>query len=137
MYEQFVLHLQSIIEHFQVSSTSLLSYSNDFQLEDKLLLFHLITSNYSKLRWIVNYIYFWFSLGFLILRTCYVFLQAASINDQAKSPILLLRQCNTHNWCVELERFIYQMSTERIALSGRKFYRMTRDLLFKVIGFAQ
>lgn len=80
----------------------------------------------------MNYFYYWFSLVFLIFRTCYVFMKAASINEQSKSSLLILRQCSAHNWCVELERLIYQMSTEITALSGRNLYKITRNLLFKV-----
>ncbi|XP_017472223.1 PREDICTED: gustatory receptor for sugar taste 64a [Rhagoletis zephyria] len=89
---------------------------------------------FNKLRWPINYVYFWFSLLFLIGRTTFVFLTAASINDEAKDALSVLRRIPANTWCVEVERLIFQMSTTTVALSGKKFYFLTRRLLFGMAG---
>ncbi|XP_067648195.1 gustatory receptor for sugar taste 64a-like isoform X2 [Eurosta solidaginis] len=89
---------------------------------------------FNKLRWPINYVYFWFSLLFLIGRTAFVFLTAASINDEAKDALNVLRRVPATTWCVEVERLIFQMTTSTVALSGKKFYFLTRRLLFGMAG---
>ncbi|XP_018783856.1 PREDICTED: gustatory receptor for sugar taste 64a [Bactrocera latifrons] len=89
---------------------------------------------FNKLRWPINYVYFWFSLLFLIGRTAFVFLTAASINDEAKDALGVLRRVSAKTWCVEVERLIFQMATTTVALSGKKFYFLTRRLLFGMAG---
>lgn len=82
--------------------------------------------------YLINKIYFWYSLLYLIGRTCVVFLCAGSIHDVSRRPIEYIRTVPTCEWCTELERFAEQVSTEKIALSGMKFFLMTRKLLFGV-----
>ncbi|CAD7003822.1 unnamed protein product [Ceratitis capitata] len=96
---------------------------------------------FNKLRWPINYVYFWFSLLFLIGRTAFVFLTAAAINDEAKEALGVLRRVSDKTWCVEkffflrqVERLIFQMTTTTVALSGKKFYFLTRRLLFGMAG---
>jgi len=86
----------------------------------------------SKLRWPINYIYFWYSLLYLIARTAFVFLTAADINEESKRGLGVLRRVSSRSWCVEVERLIFQMTTQTVALSGKKFYFLTRRLLFGV-----
>jgi len=86
----------------------------------------------SKLRWPINYIYFWYSLLYLIGRTAFVFLTAADINEESKRGLGVLRRVSSRSWCVEVERLIFQMTTQTVALSGKKFYFLTRRLLFGV-----
>ncbi|XP_037946062.1 gustatory receptor for sugar taste 64a-like [Teleopsis dalmanni] len=88
---------------------------------------------FNKLRWPINYIYFWYSLLYLIGRTAYVFLTAASINDESKAALGVLRRVSKTTWCVEVERLIFQMATQTVALSGKKFYYLTRKLLFGIL----
>ncbi|XP_073836399.1 gustatory receptor 64a isoform X2 [Musca autumnalis] len=89
---------------------------------------------FNKLRWPINYIYFWYSLLYLIGRTAFVFLSAASINDESKGGLAVLRRVSSRTWCVEVERLIFQMTTQTVALSGKKFYFLTRRLLFGMAG---
>ncbi|KAM7357500.1 gustatory receptor 64a isoform 2-T3 [Cochliomyia hominivorax] len=89
---------------------------------------------FNKLRWPINYIYFWYSLLYLIGRMAFVFLSAASINDQSKAGLPVLRKVSPRTWCVEVERLIFEMTTQTVALSGKKFYFLTRRLLFGMAG---
>ncbi|XP_063709343.1 gustatory receptor for sugar taste 64a-like [Culicoides brevitarsis] len=87
-----------------------------------------------KLPYMINSIYFWFSLFFLIFRTCAVFLSAAEINEQAEGPLEIIRHLPNSVWNVDIERLADQIRTQTIALSGMKFFFMTRRLLFGMIG---
>ncbi|XP_034109906.2 gustatory receptor for sugar taste 64a [Drosophila albomicans] len=89
---------------------------------------------FNKLRWPISYVYFWYSTLYLVARTACVFLTAATINDESRSALGVLRRVSTRNWCVEVERLIFQMSTQTVALSGKKFYFLTRRLLFGMAG---
>ncbi|XP_034481335.1 gustatory receptor for sugar taste 64a [Drosophila innubila] len=89
---------------------------------------------FNKLRWPISYVYFWYSTLYLVGRTACVFLTAATINDESKSALGVLRRVSNRNWCVEVERLIFQMSTQTVALSGKKFYFLTRRLLFGMAG---
>ncbi|EDW39443.1 GL16976 [Drosophila persimilis] len=89
---------------------------------------------FNKLRWPINYVYFWYSLLYLIGRTAFVFLTAADINEESKRGLGVLRRVSSKSWCVEVERLIFQMTTQTVALSGKKFYFLTRRLLFGMAG---
>ncbi|EDV97438.1 GH14695 [Drosophila grimshawi] len=89
---------------------------------------------FNKLRWPINYVYHWYSMLFLVSRTACVFLTAATINDESKSALAVLRRVSGNNWCIEVERLIFQMFTQTVALSGKKFYFLTRRLLLGMAG---
>jgi gustatory receptor len=71
-------------------------------------------------------------LLYLIARTAGVFLSAASVNDAARRPIAVLKDVPSWAMCVELERFVDQVRTELIAISGMKFFHMTRCMILNV-----
>ncbi|XP_063705920.1 gustatory receptor for sugar taste 64a-like [Culicoides brevitarsis] len=88
----------------------------------------------TKLPYTINYVYYWASLTFLILRTAAVFLFAAEVNEQAVKPLELLRRLPNSMWNVDVERLADQIRCETIALSGMRFYFLTRRLLFGMMG---
>ena len=80
---------------------------------------------------------------------------AASIHDESKRPIKALRNIPTERWnsivnliiyCnifininytsfySQTERFAHQVYSEQIALSGRKFFHLTRTIIITIIG---
>uniref|UniRef100_A0A336L7G7 CSON005726 protein n=1 Tax=Culicoides sonorensis TaxID=179676 RepID=A0A336L7G7_CULSO len=87
-----------------------------------------------KLPYTINVVYFWFSLGFLIVRTCAVFLCAAEINEQAEVPLDVIRHLPNAVWNMDIERLADQIRTQTVALSGMRFFHMTRRLLFGMMG---
>lgn len=106
-----------------------------WQRKTKLQLFSKILQMnflYRKLPYTINYVYYWTSLTFLILKTAAVFLCAAEVNEQAVKPLELLRRLPNSMWNVDVERLADQIRCETIALSGMRFYYMTRRLLFGV-----
>lgn len=60
---------------------------------------------FRKLPYTINVVYFWFSLGFLIMRTCAVFLCAAQINEEAEKPLDIIRHLPNSVWNVDVSVF--------------------------------
>lgn len=79
-------------------------------------------------------VYFYFSLIFLLTRTVAILLFAASIHDESKRPVKTLRMVPTKNWCTEIERFIEEVFNGTLALSGMRFFYLTRKLILSVAG---
>lgn len=77
-------------------------------------------------------IYFWFSLFFLIARTLALSLYAASIHDESKKPIDVLRAVPHYSWCTEVRRFGEEVVNNTVALSGMRFFFLTRKLILSV-----
>lgn len=80
----------------------------------------------------MNKLYFWFSLAFLITRTVAVSLFASYIHDESKKPIHVLRAIPRYSWCKEAFRFSEEVVNETVALSGLKFFFLTRKLILTV-----
>lgn len=79
-------------------------------------------------------LYFWFSLIYLIGRTLALSLYAASINDESKVPLEVFRTVSRDDWCLEVKRFNEEVSNDTIALSGLRFFNLTRKLILSVAG---
>ncbi|CAO1392130.1 unnamed protein product [Diamesa hyperborea] len=79
-------------------------------------------------------LYFWFSLTYLIGRTLAVSLYAASINDESKVPLEVFRTVSKDDWCLEVKRFNEEVSNDTIALTGLRFFNLTRKLILSVAG---
>lgn len=79
-------------------------------------------------------VYFWFSLTFLIARTLAVSLYSAAIHDESKKTIHVLRAVPQSSWCTEVRRFSEQVVNDTIALSGMRFFYLTRRLILTVAG---
>ncbi|XP_054732844.1 gustatory receptor for sugar taste 64e-like [Anastrepha obliqua] len=78
--------------------------------------------------------YFWFSLGFLLMRTLMLSLYSAEIHDESRRPLIVFRGVPSEFWCPELKRFSEEVTTDLVALSGMKFFHLTRGLVLSVAG---
>lgn len=96
--------------------------------------------------------YFWFSLIYLIIRTLAVSLYSAEINDESKRPVEVFRAIPRESWCLEvtkndfwhfsallnkqfqIRRFSEEVNFDVVALSGKKFFFLTRSLVLSVAG---
>lgn len=78
--------------------------------------------------------YFWFSMIYLIVRTLAVSLYSASVNDESRRPLDVFRSVSRRDWCVEVKRFNEEVANDTIALSGMKFFYLTRRLVLSVAG---
>lgn len=83
---------------------------------------------------VVHAIYFWYSLIFLISRTLAVLLYTSTIHDESREPLAIIQKVPKEGWCNEAQRFFNQVLNDRIALSGKKFFHLTRKLILKIAG---
>lgn len=86
------------------------------------------------MRGIIEKIYFGFSFGFLLARTTLVSLCAASIHDESLLPAPILYSVSGSSFCAEVMRFLSQVTTDSICLTGMKFFSVTRSLVLTVAG---
>ncbi|XP_055845898.1 gustatory receptor for sugar taste 64a-like isoform X2 [Episyrphus balteatus] len=93
----------------------------------------LIEIFFSVLRYFADYLYYWFSLFYLISRTVYLFLSAAAISESARSPAHLLHNIPQHHWNLECDRWLFQINSSTIALSAMGFFNFTRGLILTKI----
>lgn len=77
-------------------------------------------------------VYFWYSLIFLIMRAVAVSFSVAAIHDETKKPIHILRAVPAHSWNTETKRFYHEVNNSTIALSGMRFFFLTRKLILSV-----
>lgn len=80
----------------------------------------------------VHALYFWFSLIFLISRTLAVSLYSAGIHDESKRPMQAFRAVPREAWNLEVRRFSDEVNDDTVALSGMKFFYLTRKLVLSV-----
>lgn len=85
----------------------------------------------------VHAAYFWFSFIFLISRTLAVIIYSAEINDQSKEPFKVIRNVPRESWCLEIKRFSNEVTKDIVALTGMKFFFLTRGLVLSVSLFLQ
>lgn len=77
-------------------------------------------------------IYFWFSMIFLIGRATAVLLFAAQVYDESKKPSTTLCRVPIDCWCSEASRFYDEINNGFVALSGKRFFYLTRKLILGV-----
>lgn len=83
---------------------------------------------------IYQIIYFFWSFGFLILRTALVCFCAASINDESKEGKNVLYSIPQSSYCTETRRFLTQLTANEVALTGCRFFSVTRGLILTIVG---
>ncbi|EDV50088.2 gustatory receptor for sugar taste 61a [Drosophila erecta] len=89
---------------------------------------------FTKLRHPINYVYFWYSLIFLLARTSLVFMTASKIHDAALLPLRSLYFVPRDGWSQEVQRFAYQLTSEFVGLSGYRLFCLTRRSLFGMLA---
>lgn len=92
-----------------------------------------LTENiFSSLPFLINYVYFWFSLIYLFGRTLLAQYLAACIHDATNYPLDVLKAVPYEGWCIEVQRFIDQIRSQTMAFSGYKFFYLTRKMILAV-----
>ncbi|XP_016986403.2 gustatory receptor 5a for trehalose [Drosophila rhopaloa] len=79
-------------------------------------------------------VYFYFSLMFLLSRSTAVLLFVSAINDQAREPLRLLRLVPLEGYHPEVFRFAGELASDQVALTGLKFFNVTRKLFLAMAG---
>jgi gustatory receptor len=63
-----------------------------------------------------------------------MFLISSTINDEAIKPLAVFRTLPTEGWFPETERLCNQIQRNTIALSGKKFFHLTRGIIITIAG---
>ncbi|XP_034231707.1 gustatory receptor for sugar taste 64f-like [Thrips palmi] len=79
-------------------------------------------------------VYFFYSLVYLIGRTCVMALIAADVYQESQKPRSTLFCVPTTSFCREVQRFLMQVNTDSIALSGCNFFSIDRSFMLTVAG---
>ncbi|EDW62286.2 uncharacterized protein Dvir_GJ16715 [Drosophila virilis] len=88
----------------------------------------------NKMPSIVHAVYFYFSLSFLIGRSLSVLLFVSSVHDRAREPLRLLQLVPPGGYHGEVSRLASELSSDNVALSGLRFFSITRKLCLAVAG---
>ncbi|KAE8739868.1 Gustatory receptor 40 [Frankliniella occidentalis] len=86
-----------------------------------------------KASWLAT-MYFFYSFGFLLGRTVMVTLITARINDMSKEGLAALFSCPSETYNVEVARLQHQMASDDLALTGLRFFSITRNYMLAVAG---
>lgn len=62
-------------------------------------------------------------------RTLAVCLYSAEIHEESKKPIAVLRAAPNISWCTEAQRLFENVKNDTIALSGIRFFFVTRQVI--------
>jgi len=84
---------------------------------------------------ILDGLYLWFSLIFLIGRTLALCLFASEINDESLKPLQTLRSIHSDYFDITMNRFTEQLMNGKVALTGLNFFYLTRKLILSVSVF--
>ena len=66
------------------------------------------------------------------MRAFFLSFIAAGINDESKKPIDILRAIPSHSWNAETKRFFDDIVNGTIALTGMRFFFVTRKMILSV-----
>lgn len=83
---------------------------------------------------IVDMTQYWGSFFFVMTRIMKTMFCVAEINEASGDLLMSLHEFPASQWNVELKRLHQALSTETVALSGNRFFYITRRLIFGV-GF--
>ncbi|XP_055605232.1 gustatory receptor for sugar taste 64a-like [Uranotaenia lowii] len=76
----------------------------------------------------------WFSLFFMIGKTVLMFYSASMVNETSKYPLKTCTAVPNIGWCIELDRFINQLRSHRVALSAMGFFDLTKRTMLALAG---
>lgn len=80
----------------------------------------------------VHTFYFWLSFIYLLIRTLAVTMYSSEIYDESKEPYKVIRVVPREAWCLEIKRFSNEVTRDIVALSGMKFFFLTRGMVLSV-----
>ncbi|KAK5646352.1 hypothetical protein RI129_004816 [Pyrocoelia pectoralis] len=83
---------------------------------------------------VIPTVYFFYSFGFLLARIFTVSMYAAWINDESREPLRFLQSIPSHLYNSEIDRFIQQIHTTPVGITGCQFFLVTRSFLLRVAG---
>nr|QZH55045.1 gustatory receptor 12 [Achelura yunnanensis] len=79
-------------------------------------------------------IYFVYSLVFLIIRSLAVSLVASKVHTASREPAYALYEVPSAEYCGEIQRFLDQIHSDDIALTGVQFFSVKRGIILTIAG---
>ncbi|KAK4879374.1 hypothetical protein RN001_007520 [Aquatica leii] len=79
-------------------------------------------------------IYFMYSFVFLICRTTAVLLYASSIHETSRDAATMLMSTPPDVYNIAIERFLYKIQIDPPALTGKRFFKVTKPLILNIAG---
>lgn len=70
----------------------------------------------------------------LLFRTFSMLLVTSSVHEESKKPLKVLRHVSNDEWFSETQRFSHQVQTSCFAMTGKKFFHITRGLIITIAG---
>ncbi|KAH1014070.1 hypothetical protein HUJ04_002965 [Dendroctonus ponderosae] len=124
--------LQSLIElvNDKISNIILISFLPN--------IFTILTQVYSTLKPKHNNteaVYFYFSLIFLVSRTVTVCICGAKVNEESRRPLNILNSVPHTIYNDEIEIFISQISNFEIAMNGKHFFNIKKNVILENIQY--
>nr|ARO70533.1 antennal gustatory receptor sugar taste 64a [Dendrolimus punctatus] len=80
----------------------------------------------------INKLYYFFSLGWLLLRACSVVLAAGDVHIHSKRALNYLNSCPSVAYNVEVKRLKKQLLKDCVVLTGMGLFALKRELLLQV-----
>ncbi|XP_046393638.1 gustatory receptor for sugar taste 64f-like, partial [Ischnura elegans] len=78
--------------------------------------------------------FYFYSFSFMVGRAAGVILLASSINQETLYLSKHLYSCPRQSYCKEVQRFMTELTTDFVALSGLNLFNITRNFLLGVAG---
>ncbi|TDG48493.1 hypothetical protein AWZ03_005037 [Drosophila navojoa] len=124
MHHILLCELMDLVEANMSNIVLISCLSNIYFICNKLL------TIFTKLHYPINYAYYWYSLLYLLCRTCAVFICASKIHEASLLPLTALSMVSSEHWTAEVQRFSHQLGSHYIGLSGLGLFHLTRRSFF-------
>ncbi|XP_063241521.1 gustatory receptor 5a for trehalose-like [Bacillus rossius redtenbacheri] len=113
-----------------ISGIVLLSFTNNLYF----ICLQLLNGLSPNLTSALDSVYFFGSFVFLLARTVAVTLFAARVHDESRVALPVLYNCPSDSYCEEVSRLQVQITADEIALTGMRFFYVTRNFMLAMIG---
>nr|QKN21301.1 gustatory receptor [Bactrocera dorsalis] len=112
-----------------VSAITVLSFANNLYFVCIQLL-----KSMNTMPSVAHFVYFYASLCFLLARTLAVSLYLSEVNDRSREPLKIIKKVPKEGFHSEVDRLAHEIGMDTVALTGLKFFNITRGLVLTVAG---
>lgn len=131
---KFQVHYRNIIMLCElvddtICTITLVSFSNNFYFICIIFL-----EIFDPAPTLLHSISFWFSFLYLIIKSYIVSVFCSAVHEESKVPLDVLRCVPRRSWHPELRRFMDEIKTCHVGLSGMKLFYITKGLILTLAG---
>lgn len=132
MYQRCLFHPDATVEYCKVTTVSKSLTLLQFDVIKDIPV--TTCPFYSHHVFLIGQIYYCISLVVIICRGSATFLFATKIYENSRKPLSTIRNIPNESWHPEVRRFREQIIIDFNALSGMKFFHLTRNVLLTLVG---